>query len=738
MAIFFNEETKMFYLEGKNISYIFGINFTGFPEHYYFGTRIGRDELGYTYEANIGDSAEAAIPGQVHAGGKSYNVYRSEFSMYGNGEFRECSFQMLFANGSRLNEFLYETHEILAKKPAIPGMPSLRGGQTLKLTLKDKNSEMRVHLFYTVYDDADIVCRHMEVENRTGEAVKLLRAYSFAIDVYGAEHDLLTLENAWAREERPERTPLAHGTFCIDEKSASSTRRHAPAFALLDKDTTEHSGNALGVNLVYSSSFALKAQVSTKGYTRLTGGINDFDFAWVLGAGETFATPEAVLAYSDEGIGGMSRAYHDAYRKYLINPRFANVPRPVVINSWEAVYFDPSPARLLPIIDAVRGTGIDTFVLDDGWFGARRNDRAGLGDWVVSPDVYPEGLTPVIDYVHEAGFKFGIWFEPEMVNPDSDLYRAHPDWAISVPGAEPCVSRRQLVLDITRADVRDYIVEAVSKILRENEIDYVKWDFNRAVTENFSRALPAEKQQEMHHRYALGLYDLCERLVNGFPNVFFEGCAGGGGRFDPAILYYFPQIWASDDTDAYMRTQIQHGTSIFYPLSAISCHTSICPNHQTSRTTPFKTRADIAHLGATGYELDTTKITPEELEEVKTQVADYHEMEELVLHGDLYRLESTFDSNYFAMQLVSRDKKSSHITAMRALCRPNDEHKRIFPRGLDEKAVYEVVNKEYDLCLRLSGAAIMRVGLVLPLKTADEKMPGDFKTFVYKMTKVGE
>lgn len=738
MAIFFNEETKMFYLEGKNISYIFGINFTGFPEHYYFGTRIGRDELGYTYEANIGDSAEAAIPGQVHAGGKSYNVYRSEFSMYGNGEFRECSFQMLFANGSRLNEFLYETHEILAKKPAIPGMPSLRGGQTLKLTLKDKNSEMRVHLFYTAYDDADVVCRHMEVENRTGEAVKLLRAYSFAIDVYGAEHDLLTLENAWAREERPERTPLAHGTFCIDEKSASSTRRHAPAFALLDKDTTEHSGNALGVNLVYSSSFALKAQVSTKGYTRLTGGINDFDFAWVLGAGQTFATPESVLAYSDEGIGGMSRAYHDAYRKYLINPRFANVPRPVVINSWEAVYFDPSPARLLPIIDAVRGTGIDTFVLDDGWFGARRNDRAGLGDWVVSPDVYPEGLTPVIDYVHEAGFKFGIWFEPEMVNPDSDLYRAHPDWAISVPGAEPCVSRRQLVLDITRADVRDYIVEAVSKILRENEIDYVKWDFNRAVTENFSRALPAEKQQEMHHRYALGLYDLCERLVNGFPNVFFEGCAGGGGRFDPAILYYFPQIWASDDTDAYMRTQIQHGTSIFYPLSAISCHTSICPNHQTSRTTPFKTRADIAHLGATGYELDTTKITPEELEEVKTQVADYHEMEELVLHGDLYRLESTFDSNYFAMQLVSKDKKSSHITAMRALCRPNDEHKRIFPRGLDEKAVYEVVNKEYDLCLRLSGAAIMRVGLVLPLKTADEKMPGDFKTFVYKMTKVGE
>ena len=736
MAIYFEKETKTFFLEGKNISYIFGINFTGFPEHYYFGERIGRDELSYTYEANIGDSGEAAIPGEIHAGGKSYNVYRSEFSFYGNGEFRECSFQMMFKNGSRLNDFRYETHEILAEKPALAGLPSMRGGETLKLTLKDMNSEMRVHLFYTVYDDAAVVARHMEVENRTGEPVKILRAYSFALDVYGNNHDLLTIENAWAREGKPERTPIPHGFICVDEKSASSTRRHSPAFALLNKDTTEEHGAALGVNLIYSASFTLKAEVSSKGYTRLTGGINDFDFTWDLHAGETFTTPEAVLAYSGEGVGGMSREYHDAYRAHLINPRFVKAHRPVVINSWEAVYFGCTPDRLLPIIDAVSGTGIDTFVLDDGWFGARRNDRAGLGDWVVSPEVFPEGLAPVIDYVHGAGMKFGIWFEPEMVNPDSDLFRAHPDWAISVPGTEPCVSRRQLVLDITRTDVRDYVVEAVSKILRENKIDYVKWDFNRALTENFSRALPAENQQEMHHRYALGLYDICQRLVGGFPNIFFEGCAGGGGRFDPAILYYFPQIWASDDTDAYMRTQIQYGTSLFYPLSAISCHTSICPNHQTSRTVPFKTRADIAHLGATGYELDTTKITPEELEEVKVQVAEYKEMEDLVLNGDLYRLENTFDSNYFAMQIVSKDKAKAHITAMRALCRPNDEHKRIFPRGLDKKAVYEVVNNEYDLCLRLSGAAIMNVGLVLPLKTADGKMPGDFRTFTFRITKV--
>ena len=736
MAIYFSEETKTFYLEGKNLSYVFGINKTGFPEHYYFGTRIGRDDLAYTYESNIGDSGEAAIPGEVHAGGKSYNIYSSEFSVYGLGEFRECSFQTLFGNGARLQEFLYETHEILAAKPAIPGLPSMRGGETLKLTLKDKISGMRVHLFYTVYDDAAVVARHMEVENCTGEDVKLLRAYSFALDVCGADYDLVTIENAWAREGKPERTHLPHGIVCMDEKSASSTRRHSPAMALLSKDATEEHGSALGVNLIYSASFALKAEVGSKGYTRLTGGINDFDFCWELAAGETFATPEAVLAYSDEGIGGMSREYHDAYRKYLINERFAYAPRPVVINSWEAVYFGCTPERLLPIIDAVRGTGIDTFVLDDGWFGARRNDKAGLGDWVVSPEVFPNGLKPVIDYVHGAGMKFGIWFEPEMVNPNSDLYRAHPDWAISAPGTEPCLSRRQLVLDITRKDVRDYVVEAVSKILRENEIDYVKWDFNRALTENFSRALPAGKQQEMHHRYALGLYDLCERLINGFPHIFFEGCAGGGGRFDPAILAYFPQIWASDDTDAYMRTQIQYGTSLFYPVSAISCHTSICPNHQTNRTTPFATRADIAHLGATGYELDTTKITPEEVEEIKAQVAEYREMQDLVLFGDLYRMENTFDSNYFAVTLVSKDKAKAKVTAMRALCRPNDEHKRIFPRGLDKNATYEVINKDYGLCLRLSGAAIMNVGLVLPLKTANEQMPGDFKTFKFDIKKI--
>ena len=736
MAIYFDESKRTFYLEGKNLSYIFGLNETDFPENYYFGTRIGRDALAYTTEHNIGDSAESALPGQIHAGGKSYNIYRSEFSFYGNSEFRECSFQMMFENGSRLNEFRYESHEILAEKPAIAGMPSMRGGETLVITMKDVNSDMRVKLFYTVYDDAAVVARHMEVINGTDKTVKLLRAYSFAIDVYGSDHDILSIENAWAREGHPERTPLPHGTVCIDGKSASSTRRRCPAVALLDKDTTEHSGNALGVNLIYSSSFAIKAEVGSKGYTRLTGGINDFDFSWTLGAGETFATPEAVLAFSDEGIGGMSREYHDAYRKYLINPRFVNTPRPVVINSWEAVYFGCTPERLIPIIDAVKGTGIDTFVLDDGWFGARRNDRAGLGDWTVSPEVFPDGLKPVIDHCHNNGFKFGIWFEPEMVNPDSDLYRAHPDWAISVPGTEPCLARRQVVLDITRADVRDYIVEAVSKILRENDIDYVKWDCNRTVTENFSRALPAERQQEMHHRYALGLYDICERLVNGFPHIFFEGCAGGGGRFDPAILYYFPQIWASDDTDAYMRTQIQYGTSLFYPLSAISCHTSICPNHQTNRTTPFKTRADIAHLGATGYELDTTKITPEELAEVSVQVKDYHEMEDLVLHGDLYRLENTFDSNYFAMMLVAKDKSRAHITAMRALCRPNDEHKRIFPKGLDKNAVYEVVNKDYDLTLRLTGTSIMKVGLVLPLKTADSQMPGDFRTFIFKITRV--
>ena len=725
MSIYFNSETKTFFLEGKDYTYAFGINEANFPEHYYFGARIGRDDLRYAL-ATGGNSTEACVPGMTNSGRNSYNNYGAEISTYGSGDYHECSLAILFQNGCRLNEFRYVGHEILAEKPRIPGMPSLSGGETLCLHLKDKNSAVEVKLYYTVYEDAAILCRRTEVINRTDERISLLRAYSFTLELPRTDYDVLSLEGAWATERRPQRIPMHRGVVSIDSKTGSSSATLNPFMAILDRNTDEYQGQAIGINLVYSSSYVLKAQACAKGTSRIMGGINDFDFCWRLDAGESFSTPEAVIAYSNSGINAMSQAFHDAYRRYIINPRFVTRPRPIVINNWEATYFNFDNERLMGIIDVVKGSGIDTFVLDDGWFGARASDNAGLGDWVVNTDKLKGGLRPVIEHCHNAGMKFGLWFEPEMVNPDSDLYRAHPEWAIHAPGIEPALSRQQLVLDLTRADVRDYIVEAVSRILRENEIDYVKWDFNRSLTENCSAALPADRQQEFHHRYALGFYDICERIVNGFPHIFFEGCAGGGARFDPAVLYYFPQIWTSDDSDAYMRTCIQYGTSMCYPMSAMSCHTSICPNHQTGRTTPFSTRADIAHLGATGYELDTKAMKPEEVAEVSAQVAAYHEMEDLVLTGDLFRVEDPNTSNYFAFAVVSKDKKEAHITAFRALCRPNDAAKRIYPKGLDASATYEI----RELGIRLNGATIMQLGLVIPNRS------GDFNTFVFHLKAV--
>ena len=725
MSIYFNSESKTFYLESKDITYAMKIHQYGYLEHIYFGARIEREDIDHVIVKNQRCFNNAAP--NTNDYWSALNNMCLEMPVYGNGDFRECMIQIEQPNGARLCDMKYDSHEILEKKPALDGMPSVRGGETLVITLKDTVYDLSAKLYYTVFEDVATILRHVEIVNNCKHPITVRRAYSFAIDLPQNDYDLISLYGGWARERHVERTPMHHGTFVIDSKRGSSSAILNPFMAAVSKDATEYNGKVYGFNLIYSSSWVLKAQAGQDGNSRILGGINDFDFSWKLEAGEKFTTPEAVLVYSDSGINAMSQTFHDTYRKYLINPRYVTAKRPVVINNWEATYFDFTNEKLMAIMEAVAGTGIDTFVLDDGWFGSRvSSDDRGLGDWVVNTDKVKGGLKTIIDHCHNLGMKFGLWFEPEMVNPDSDLYRAHPDWCIRTPDYNPVLSRNQLILDITRPEVRDYLVDSISKILNENEIDYVKWDSNRNMTENYSLALPEERQKEYHHRYALALYELCDRLVNGFPNIIFEGCSGGGARFDGAMLYYFPQIWTSDDSDAYMRTKIQYGTSMCYPLSAMSCHTSICPNHQTGRTLPFSSRADIAHLGATGYELDTTKMTDEEKAEVPKQVAAYHEMEDLVLEGDLYRLESPFDSNFFCFQLVSKDKAKAHITYMRALCVPMSETKRIYPRGLDAEATYNI----RELNLTLKGKTIMNAGLVM-------KVPdGDFKTVALHIEKV--
>lgn len=638
---------------------------------------------------------------------RSYHFFPSELTFFGTGDYREPTVHIQTARGDRLVELLYDGHEILQEKPKPAGMPALRGGETLVVHLKDKLNGFACDLHYTVYEDAGVVARRIVYKNEGKETVMLRRAYSFALTLPSMDYDAMSLYGAWARERRIDKTPLYHGVFSVDSKRASSSATLNPFLGLVEKGATEENGNVYGVNLVYSSSFVLKAEGLSDGRTLVTGGVQDFDFSWKMEAGECFETPEAVLAYSHEGIGGMSRCYHDAYRKYLINPRFAQKPRPVVINTWEGCIFDFNTEKLKKLAKGIAGTGVDTFVVDDGWFGKRNNECTSMGDWVIDEDKIPGGWGELIEYLHGLDMKMGLWFEPEMIGENSDLFRAHPDYAIGVPGRPRCTGRHEYMLDLTRKDIRDHVVNTLNAILKENDIAYVKWDYNCNVTSSYSLDLEPERQAEFAHRYALGFYDLCERIVEANPDVFFEGCSSGGARFDPGVLYYFPQIWTSDDTDAEERTKIQYGTSIVYPLSTMSCHVSAVPNHQTGRTTSLQTRADIAQLGPTGYELDCSGFTDADRQEIAKQVAEYRAVENLLLGGDLYRTENPVEGNFFGFMVVSENKEEAILTAYRRISGVNNEVKRLAIKGLDPNKNYYIT--EMDKVL--SGATLMNAGI---------------------------
>lgn len=729
MSVYFNDSTRTFYLDGKNITYAFFANEFGYLEHLYFGEKIPHDTLLYTRTVG-GASCHATIPGadSKQLAANSYIFFGPELAFYGTGDYREPAVHVQNKEGDRLTQLLFDSYEILQEKPKMKGMPSCRGGETLLVHLKDSVTDFAADLYYTVYDDADVVARRVVYRNGRSESIKLDRAYSFSMSLPENNYEVMTLHGAWAKERHIQKTPMQYGVISIDSKRTASSATLNPFMALLSPGANENHGEVYGVSLVYSSSFVLKCEGTNDGQTLLTGGINEFDFSWELGTGEEFEAPEVILAYSKTGIGGMSRAYHDCWRNHLINPRFVKKHRPIVINNWEGTYFSFDNKKLMDIATAVAGTGIDTFVLDDGWFGKRDDEFSGLGDWVVNEKKLEGGLDVIIDHVNKLGMKFGLWFEPEMISEDSDIYRLHPEYAIGAPNRPHCYTRHQFAMDLTREDVRDYIVNSVNNILQKHHIEYVKWDYNRNVTESYSPLLPPKKQKEFAHRYALGLYELCERIVEANPEVIFEGCASGGARFDPGILYYFPQIWTSDDTDANERTLIQYGTSIVYPLSAMSCHVSVTPNHQTHRMSSMKTRADIAHLGATGYELDATSLSNEEKSDMREQINEYKAMEDLVLTGDLYRLDSPFETNYFGFMLVSKDKSCADLTLYRRLGGVEFANpvKRFRVPGLAPDKSYTVK----ELGITVSGKTLANVGLA-PYFTA-----GDFHTVKYRFEEV--
>ena len=723
MGIHYDDRLKTFYLESKNVTYAFCVSKYGFLNHLYFGKRIARDDL--SFNVCLCDRGHSTCMAHAESAAHSLNNYANECPTFGRSDFRESMIAITDDKGVRVGDWNFVGHKIFDKKPPIEGLPSVRGSQTLCVEIRDERMNVSAYLYYTVYEDLPVIIRRAEIVNKGNTAVSVDRAYSFNVDLPDGDYEAVSLVGAHLRERVTERCGLRHGVFFVDSKRGESSAQANPFLAVVRKDTNEDSGEVYSFNLVYSGDFVLKTQIEENDTLRITGGINDYDFSWTLGQGEKFSTPEAVLTYTDKGLGDNSRVLHDLYRNYLINEKFAFVPHPVVMNSWESVYMDFDEKKLFGIIDSIKDTGIDTFVLDDGWFGNRNDDKSSLGDWFANKQKFPHGLKAVSDYAHDSGLKFGLWFEPEMISEKSELYAAHPDWALHVDGLKPCNGRHQYVLDLTRDEICEYITDKISAVIEENGVDYIKWDMNRPITENYSAHLGV-RSKETHHRYILGLYKILETITAKYPDLFMEGCASGGCRLDSAMLKYFPQIWVSDNSDAYGRSLIQYGTSTCYPLSATSNHISICPNHQSGRVTPIESRAEIAMLGAFGFELDVAKLSDDDRGKIATQVAEYKRTQALILKGDYYRLSDPFEKDYFAGMVVSKDAKSAKITVMRQLFVPNGICCRIYPKGLDANAVYEVK----ELSLTLHGDTIMNVGLTV-------KFPfGDFQTVTYHLEKV--
>ena len=679
--------------------YAIRINEIGFPEHLYFGVKCDVNLLSKTEFPIVNRTMYAYAPGKDIG----YHNRPAEISFFGTGDYREPSVMIENYSGGRLFELLYTGYDILPVKPGINGMPSLSGGETLVIHLKDSLVGFAADLFYTIYDDCNVITRQVEYKNLSNKDISLKRAYSFYLTMPGLDYNVLSLYGYWSNERNCQYTPIMNGCLTVDSKRGMSSAALNPFIAICDKNVTEESGNVLGISLVYSGSFAFRVEGVVDSFTHISGGINDFDFDYLLKSGEVFETPEAVLSYSSEGLGGMSRSFHDAFRNHLISKDFVFKKRPVVINNWEATRFDFTEQQIYSFVETASKTEIDTFVLDDGWFGKRNDTESGLGDWdIINTPKLPNGLKALSDFVHSKNMNFGLWFEPEMINEDSELFRKHPDFVIKSPDRIPCKTRGQYVLDLTNIKVRDYIVNVVNRVIDENGVDYVKWDCNRNLTEFTSLSFDGKSIGEFAHRYCLGLYDILERIVFSHPNVFFEGCSSGGARFDAGMLCYFPQIWTSDNTDADDRSRIQYGTSLCYPLSSMSCHVSM----PKERNIDLNSRFTVASMGAFGYEFDPNKLSSDELSAIIGQINEYqNKISELVLKGDLYRIDCPQSTEFYTQIVVSKDKSKAFLISFK---RDSDEtERRIKLIGLDENAIYGFGDE------KLSGSALMKEGIII-------------------------
>ncbi len=723
-------EAKSFKLDAKNTSYVFGVNEYGYIVHYYYGAHIDDADIEELsrYESHGSVCPRPVFKMPVYF---SLDINKIEYSFAGTGDFRISALQIKDKDGCSSTDLRYLAHRQYKGKPAIPGQPATYAteeeAETLEVDAIDAHTGAVVTLFYTVFENYDAITRHVRVKNTSDAAFNIERIYSTCVDFYNENLSLLHLWGNWGKERNVEKRPLHHGIQTIASKRGMSSHNHNPFVALVSDDVTEYSGEAYGFNLVYTGNFSAEIERDSYETTRLIMGIESTDFSWYLAPGEEFYAPEVVMVHSSEGLGEMSRTYHKLYRNNLCRGPWKLKKRPILINNWEATYFKFNEEKLYDIAKDASELGIEMLVMDDGWFGARENANAGLGDWFVNEDKLKGGLGALVNRVNDLGMKFGIWFEPEMVNPDSELYRNHHDWVLHIPGRNETLSRNQCVLDITRPEVRDYLFDCIKNIMESANIEYIKWDFNRPLTEVCSGLLSKEQQSGYFHRYVLALYELLERITSAYPQILIEGCASGGGRFDPAWLYYTPQYWTSDQTDAIERMDIQYGTSFCYPLSSIGAHVSAVPNHNTSRISPLETRGNVALFGTFGYELDITKLTPEEKEIVKVQCADYHKYNDLVRNGDFYRLISPFERscNEAAWACVSEDKSEAILFYGVKSIHPYMPH-TVRLRGLDPNKKY----KNSRTGTVYAGSTLMNAGYNFGKKMKD------YESYVIHFTEV--
>ena len=728
MAIVYDASSKTFNLSTSKTSYVLKVLGSNHVAHVYWGKKIKAKNLDYLLRSKNWGSF---LTNTDNIDDFMLEMTPQEYPGYGSTDLRTPAVELQFSDGTSATDFRYESHNIYAGKNKLNNLPATyvedeNEAMTLELTLVDSLKNVKLILSYSVFEEFDAITRSVKIINESNEDVNINRVLSANVDFRDSDYELLQLSGAWARERHIIRKEIRSGSQSIGSRRGSSSHAQNPFMALVRKDTTEQHGEVYGFSLIYSGNFLANVEVDMYENARAQIGINPFDFTWLLKSKEEFTAPEAVLVYSNEGLTGMSHIYNCLYGKRLCKGKYRDEVRPILINNWEATYFDFNETKIKEIAREATNLGMELFVLDDGWFGKRDDDNSSLGDWFVNEEKLKGGLNKLATEINEMGLQFGLWFEPEMVSPISELYKEHPDWCIHIPGRNRSEARRQLILDYSREDVCNYIIEKISEVLSSAPISYVKWDMNRNMSEIGSAKLPANRQREVAHRYILGLYKVLEEITTRFPDVLFESCSGGGGRFDPGMLYYMPQTWTSDNTDAIERLKIQFGTSMVYPNASIGCHVSAVPNHQVDRITPIETRGVVAMSGNFGYELDITKLPESEKEIIKEQVKLYKEIRETIQFGKCYRLSSPFENNDVAWMFISKDCEEIIVSFVRTLAKPNSKFISLKLVGLDESSKYEILGEN----IIVGGDELMNIGLNVP------ELKGDYQAKMWRLKKV--